>query len=306
MGHETRGNRLQLIRYCFNTLHRLHIYFKKQPNFDTQMFLYLVPARIVSVQKYTVYIPVLCPYSLPMKFYAVARGRKTGIFTSWPEAERQVKGFAGARFKSFKTEQEALAFLADPSYTNYRSSIKTLDCTPKKKKTGGEQPADYEYPEDAVMVYTDGGAIGNPGPGGYGVVFETGETFSGGFNLTTNNRMELLAVIVALEALEGEARPICLHSDSRYVVNGITKNWAKSWKSRGWKKSDGTPAMNPDLWQRLLDLLPGLDIRFIWVKGHAGNPLNEACDRLANSTARMSGLPEDTGYLKNCPPASGK
>ncbi|WP_035237594.1 ribonuclease HI [Desulfobacter vibrioformis] len=241
-----------------------------------------------------------------MKFYAVARGRKTGIFTSWPEAERQVKGFAGARFKSFKTEQDALAFLADPCDTTYRSSTKDIDCTPKKKKSGGHQPANYEYPENAVMVYTDGGAIGNPGPGGYGVVFETGETFSGGFNLTTNNRMELLAVIVALEALEGETRPICLHSDSRYVVNGITKNWAKAWKSRGWKKSDGKPAMNPDLWQRLLDLLPGLDIRFIWVKGHAGNPLNEACDHLANSTARMPGLPDDTGYLKNYPPASGK
>lgn len=235
-----------------------------------------------------------------MKFYAVAKGRKTGIFTSWPEAERQVKGFAGARFKSFKTEQDALAFLADPFCTNSGSSTKNFgknsDCTPKKKKTG-QQPASYEYPENAVMVYTDGGAIGNPGPGGYGVVFETGETFSGGFNLTTNNRMELLAVIKALEALKGETRPICLHSDSRYVVNGITKNWAKAWKRRGWKKSDGAPAMNPDLWQRLLDLLPGLDIRFIWVKGHAGNPLNEACDHLANSTARMPGLPDDTGYL---------
>lgn len=233
-----------------------------------------------------------------MKFYAVARGRKTGIFTSWPEAERQVKGVAGARFKSFKTEQDALAFLENPSYKKSASSTKNLDCAPKKKKTG-QQPVNYEYPENAVVVYTDGGAIGNPGTGGYGVVFKTGETFSGGFNLTTNNRMELLAVIVALEALEGETRPICLHSDSRYVVNGITKNWAKGWKGRGWKKSDGTPAMNPDLWQRLLDLLPDLDARFIWVKGHAGNPLNEACDHLANSTARMPGHPDDTGYLKS-------
>jgi ribonuclease HI len=274
---------LQLIRYCFNTLHRLHIYFKKQPNFDTQMFLY---------------IPFFSNYSQVMKFYAVARGRKTGIFTSWPDAQCQVNGFAGARFKSFQTKQEALAFLEDPSYTNSASLNKNFDSAPKKHKTG-QEPANYKYPENAVMVYTDGGAIGNPGPGGYGVVFETGETFSGGFNLTTNNRMELLAVIVALEALKGETRPICLHSDSRYVVNGITKNWAKAWKRKGWKKADGSPAMNPDLWERLLDLLPGLDIRFIWVKGHAGNPLNEACDHLANSTARMTGLPDDTGYLKS-------
>jgi ribonuclease HI len=238
-----------------------------------------------------------------MKFYAVARGRKTGIFTSWPEAERQVKGFAGARFKSFKTKQEALAFLKDPSYKASGAPSKNLksasNTSPKTKKNGPSQTAKHDYPENAVMVYTDGGAIGNPGPGGYGVVFESGETFCGGFNLTTNNRMELLAVIVALEALEGETRPICLHSDSRYVVNGISKNWAKSWKRRGWKKSDGSPAMNPDLWQRLLELLEGLDVRFFWVKGHAGNPLNEKCDQLANSTARTSGLPDDTGYLKN-------
>jgi len=233
-----------------------------------------------------------------MKFYAVARGRKTGIFTSWPEAERQVKGFAGARFKSFKTKQEALAFLKDPSYKTSGSSSKNFKSDSKTPKTGQGQAAKAAYPENAVMVYTDGGAIGNPGPGGYGVVFESGETFCGGFNLTTNNRMELLAVITALEALDGETRPICLHSDSRYVVNGITKNWAKSWKRRGWKKSDGSAAMNPDLWQRLLELLEDLDVRFFWVKGHAGNPLNEKCDQLANSTARTSGLPDDTGYLK--------
>ena len=234
-----------------------------------------------------------------MKFYAVARGRKTGIFTSWPEAERQVKGFAGARFKSFKTKQEALAFLKDPSYKTSGGSSKNFKSVSKTANAGQGQTANQEYPENAVMVYTDGGAIGNPGPGGYGVVFESGETFCGGFNLTTNNRMELLAVIVALEALEGETRPICLHSDSRYVVNGITKNWAKSWKRRGWKKSDGSAAMNPDLWHRLLELLEGLDVRFFWVKGHAGNPLNEKCDQLANSTARTSGLPDDTGYLKH-------
>ncbi len=275
--HETDDNILQVIRHWFNILHRLHIYFKKQPNFDKQMFFF------------TFFLFALIV--LTMKFYTVARGRKTGIFTSWSDAQRQVKGFSGARFKSFKTKQEALAFLEDPSCTNSASS--------KKKKSGHQQPANYEYPENAVIVYTDGGAIGNPGPGGYGVVFETGETFSGGFNLTTNNRMELLAVIVALEALEGETRPICLHSDSRYVVNGITKNWANAWKRRNWKKSDGTPALNSDLWQRLLGHLSGLDVRFIWVKGHAGNPLNEACDILANSTAHMPGLPDDTGYLKS-------
>ena len=229
-----------------------------------------------------------------MKFYAVAKGRKTGIFTSWPQAEQQVKGFAGARYKSFKTREEAKAFLENPVY---RAGAKKSNASAAPKK--GPAPEETT-PENAVIVYTDGGAIGNPGPGGYGVVFQDGRQFSGGFGMTTNNRMELMAVIVALEALreslEKEPSPVILHSDSRYVINGITKGWAKSWQKRGWKKSDGKPALNPDLWQRLLDLLPGLSIQFRWVKGHAGNPLNEACDHLANSTARQTGLPPDTGY----------
>lgn len=225
-----------------------------------------------------------------MKYYAIANGRTTGIFTSWPEAERQVKGFAGARYKSFKTREEAEAFLLNPAYGTKKKA--------KKPSGSGNRPsAPRTYPEGTVIVYTDGGAIGNPGPGGYGVVLGDGREYSGGYNRTTNNRMELMAVIVALEALQEEKNPIVLHSDSRYVLNGITKGWARGWRKRGWKKSDGSPAVNPDLWERLLDLLPGLDIRFQWVKGHAGDPLNEACDHLANSTARTSGLPDDTGYL---------
>ncbi|MDD9304091.1 MAG: ribonuclease HI [Desulfobacter sp.] len=221
-----------------------------------------------------------------MKFYAVAKGRKTGIFTSWPEAEQQVKGVAEAKYKSFKNRQDAEQFLKKPHYGPSKQS---------KKKPASAGP--FSYPENTIVVYTDGGAIGNPGPGGYGVVFKEGKQLSGGFNLTTNNRMELMGVIAALESLQGETRPIVLHSDSRYVLNGITKGWAKAWKKRGWKKSDGTPALNPDLWARLLALLPGLEISFKWVKGHAGDPLNEACDQLANSTARQKKLGDDKAYL---------
>lgn len=164
-----------------------------------------------------------------MKYYAVANGRQTGIFTSWPEAERQVKGFAGAKYKSFKTEKEALAFLDNPSYG------------PGKKARPKPAAAQDTYSDDTIVVYTDGGAIGNPGPGGYGVVFKDGKELCGGFNKTTNNRMELMAVIKALELLQGVKRPIVLHSDSRYVINGITKGWARGWKRRGWKKSTVTP-----------------------------------------------------------------
>ncbi len=229
-----------------------------------------------------------------MKFYAVANGRKTGIFTSWPEAERQVKGFAGAIYKSFKTRKDALAFLKNPSYGGQKNTKR-----PTTASNAGTPATPETYTEDTIVVYTDGGAIGNPGPGGYGVVFKDGETLCGGFNKTTNNRMELLAVIKALEVLEGTSAPIVLHSDSRYVINGITKGWAKGWEKRGWKKSNGEAAMNPDLWATLLNRLAGLDIRFKWVKGHAGNPLNEAADHLANSMAKKSGLPDDTAYLKS-------
>lgn len=229
-----------------------------------------------------------------MKFYAVAKGRQTGIFTSWPEAEKQVKGHAGARYKSFKTREEAQAFLENPVYSS----------NPKKPRAGKPSPPAPTVPDGAIVVYTDGGAIGNPGPGGYGVVFEDGRELSGGFNLTTNNRMELMAVIEALKALAGESAPIVVHSDSRYVINGATKGWARSWQRRGWKKSDGSPALNPDLWERLLNLLSGLDVRFKWVKGHAGNPMNEACDRIANTTARQQGLPDDKAYLASLPTAT--
>ena len=129
-----------------------------------------------------------------MKYYAVAQGRKTGIFTTWPETEQQVRGFTNAIFKSFKTRKEAEAFLKKPSFSP--GSAKAEPNKPKKT-----YPTAETYPNDTIVVYTDGGAIGNPGPGGYGVVIQGKKELSGGYNLTTNNRMELKAVMVAMEAL---------------------------------------------------------------------------------------------------------
>ena len=232
-----------------------------------------------------------------MKYYAVAQGRKTGIFTTWTETEQQVRGFANAIFKSFKTRQEADLFLKNPSFSpgsNKKKPHKTGSDKPQ-----GVYPSEADYPKGTIVVYTDGGAIGNPGPGGYGVVIKNKEELSGGYNLTTNNRMELKAVMVAMKALKGEKSPIVLHSDSKYVVNGLTKGWARNWKKRNWVKSDGKPAMNADMWALLLDLQAGLDIAFKWVKGHAGDPLNERCDELATKAARKKNMPDDTGYLKS-------
>ncbi len=150
-----------------------------------------------------------------------------------------------------------------------------------------------------VVIYTDGGCIGNPGPGGYGVVLLSQgrrKELSGGFRLTTNNRMELMGAIVGLEALTMPCE-VTLYSDSKYVVDAMELGWAKRWQANGWRRNKKEKAVNPDLWQRLLEVCKKHEVRFQWVKGHAGNLENERCDYLANSTAMQKNLPEDKGYV---------
>lgn len=134
-----------------------------------------------------------------------------------------------------------------------------------------------------LEMFTDGACSGNPGPGGYGTILRYNgieKEISGGEANTTNNRMELMAVIAGLQALK-EPCSITLYTDSKYVADGIAKGWAASWRARGWKKSDKSPALNPDLWGQLLDLLEEHDVKIIWVKGHAGHRENERCDEMA-------------------------
>ena len=134
-----------------------------------------------------------------------------------------------------------------------------------------------------VTLYTDGACSGNPGAGGWGAILEyqgVEKELSGGEKQTTNNRMELTAVIRGLEALK-EPCVVELYSDSRYVIDGLSKGWAKSWRAKGWVKSDKKPALNPDLWGRLLELTEMHQMHYHWVKGHADNPKNERCDQLA-------------------------
>lgn len=154
-----------------------------------------------------------------------------------------------------------------------------------------------------VTIYTDGSARGNPGNGGYGAVLlytnPAGEQFtrelSGGYAHTTNNRMELLAAIVALEALN---RPctVELHSDSQYLVNAFNKHWIEGWRKRGWRTAAKKPVKNIDLWQRLLKAVEPHRITFIWVKGHAGDKFNERCDALATAAADSGRLDVDAGF----------
>jgi len=138
-----------------------------------------------------------------------------------------------------------------------------------------------------VEIHTDGACSGNPGPGGYAAVLKYGgrqKEISEGFSHTTNNRMELLACIAGLECLKEPCR-VKLYSDSRYLVDGIEKGWARRWKANGWMRNKNDYALNADLWERLLGLLDTHDVNFIWVKGHADVEQNELCDRLARMAA---------------------
>lgn len=139
-----------------------------------------------------------------------------------------------------------------------------------------------------VDIYTDGACSGNPGPGGWAAIMvhkKTEKEISGGEPQTTNNRMELTAAIKALEALN-EPCSVSLYSDSQYVINGITKGWAKTWRKNNWVKSDKKPALNPDLWEKLLGLCEVHEAKFVWVRGHDGNEYNERCDVLAVNNYR--------------------
>lgn len=142
-----------------------------------------------------------------------------------------------------------------------------------------------------VLIFTDGACSGNPGPGGYGVILRyknMEKELSGGAPDTTNNRMELSGVITALSALK-EACVVDLYSDSKYVIDAVTKGWVYGWKKRGWKKSDKSPALNVDLWEKLLPLLSFHEVTFHWIKGHDGHPENERCDAMAVARAKEFG-----------------
>ena len=149
-----------------------------------------------------------------------------------------------------------------------------------------------------VTIHTDGACVGNPGPGGYGAVVQLGRhrnELSGGFSRTTNNRMELLAVIEGLKILT-EPCAVTLYSDSKYIVDAVNKGWAKRWKANGWRRNRKDKALNPDLWGRLLELLDYHDVEVRWVRGHSGNPGNERADELAVAASRGNGLAVDEGY----------
>ena len=222
------------------------------------------------------------------RYYAVVKGRNPGIYTEWKGqngAQAQIIRFSGSVYKGFETEREAEEFMN-------QQSIEQPDI--QETEAAGLK-------EGKIIIYTDGACINNPGPGGYGVVIKNGkktEELSGGYRMTTNNRMELMACIVGLSALK-KPLSVILFSDSKYVVDGISKGWAKRWQSNGWMRTKTEPAVNPDLWEQLLKLCGKHDVRFQWVRGHAGNEGNERCDELASKAALGDQLQSDDRYEMN-------
>jgi ribonuclease HI len=150
-----------------------------------------------------------------------------------------------------------------------------------------------------VTIHADGACLGNPGPGGYGIILlyqGHRRELSGGYRKTTNNRMEIMAAIAGLEALK-EKCEVTLFSDSEYLVKAMSRGWARRWQANGWKRSKREKALNPDLWERLLQLCECHKVQFNWVKGHAGSPENTRCDELAVQAAQQPNLPCDEGYV---------
>lgn len=159
---------------------------------------------------------------------------------------------------------------------------------------------------EKIIIYTDGACTGNPGHGGYGAVLMKGnlrKELSEGYRFTTNNRMEMLAVIVALQSIKDKDADITIHTDSRLIVDAIEKGWVDNWKRRGWKKADKKPVLNQDLWMRMDGLLYQLRVSFKWVKGHAGIEENERCDELATTKAEYEPFKIDNVYESENPPS---
>ncbi len=156
-------------------------------------------------------------------------------------------------------------------------------------------------PNKPILIYTDGAAAPNPGAGGYGALLIYGEhekEFSGGFKKTTNNRMEIMAAIIALEALK-EPCKVTLRTDSKYIVDAINKGYVFKWRNNGWWRTKKDKALNIDLWQRLLAACEPHDVLFEWVPGHAGIVENERCDKLATAAAKQNDMPIDEGYIQS-------
>lgn len=238
--------------------------------------------------------------------YVVISGRSPGIYSKWfgvGEAAEQVEGIPDAIYKGFFSREEAINWLREftpetlaklaPNLIEY---LDEKDDSPSLADTLSDL-----LNNGKVVIFTDGSCNAASGVGGYGVILKFMhyvKEMSGGFNKTTNNRMEIMACIEGLKALKRKS-DVIVFSDSQYVVNSISKGWAKKWRAQNWMRNEKEKAENPDLWSQLLDLCEFHTVEFQWVKGHNSTKENERCDKLALAASQKSDLPDDSRFEKN-------
>ena len=234
------------------------------------------------------------------KFYVVIKGRKPGIYREWfgqDGAQAQISGFQGAVYKGFPTLSDAEQWFQSggkPRLEHAPIKPAIIEPSPQKPSQAVKDRSQLRQ----VEIYTDGACIKNPGRGGYGVVVLDGENrkeLSGGFRHTTNNRMEIMAAIAGLQGLDVRC-DVTVYSDSKYLVDAITLGWVERWRAHNWQRSPSAAAVNPDLWEILLRLCAWHKVKFVWLRGHAGDTENERCDRLAVLAAQEENLPPDVQY----------
>ncbi|WP_322490099.1 ribonuclease HI [Chloroflexus sp.] len=234
--------------------------------------------------------------SQKQQYYLVVRGRQPGLYQQWQGAngaQAQVDGFPNALYKRFATLVAAREWVATLPPAERAQAQALLPAEAETPVSPTDTPA------GTVVMYTDGSAIGNPGPGGYGVVLRYNSHYkelSGGFRHTTNNRMEIMACIAGLRALK---RPIAvtIRSDSEYVVQAMQKRWVRRWQANNWMRNESEPVKNADLWAELLALCERHQVTFVRVSGHSGVPDNERCHELALAAAQQPDLPPDEGFV---------
>jgi len=238
------------------------------------------------------------------QYYVVVHGHRPGIYSKWfgvGEAAEQVDGFPEAIYKGFYNREEAINWIKEfPVETLVRLAPNLVELVNEisEEIETLTKTVDELLKDEKVVIFTDGGAITNPGPGGYGTVLrykERRKELSGGFRTTTNNRMEIFACIAGLKALNHKS-DVVIFSDSKYVVDSMKNGWAERWQSKGWMRNKKEKAENSDLWAQLIELCKGHNVEFRWLKGHAGIKDNERCDQLAMDAAQNKGLPADVVY----------
>lgn len=247
------------------------------------------------------------------KVYAVVVGEKPGIYQEWygpGGAETQVSGFPGAVYKSFSTLAEAEEWYGYAKCEHGAGSPAALEqgvCETTLDGVDDTSAASYcadrvgsktMIETQIVTIYTDGACLGNPGVGGYGVILFYGKhmkELSGGFRLTTNNRMEIMAAIVGLRQLNRRCT-VQLYSDSRYLVDAIMLGWVAKWRRNGWKRTGREVVKNTYLWEEIYQLCLQHEVSISWVKGHDGNDKNERCDTLATQATQGCDLAQDDQY----------